>query len=25
MSHPWKRDSFEKYLETQAHRNKLAG
>lgn len=25
MSHPWKRASFEKYLETQAHRNKLAG
>lgn len=25
MSHPWKRDSFEKYLEAQAHRNKLAG
>ena len=25
MSHPWKRDSFDKYLEKQAHRNKLAG
>ena len=25
MSHPWKRASFEKYLETQAHRNKLEG